>query len=136
MLSSLGRMIKGSGGPYVLIEAGLVAPGSMNKFLKGKMFNRCRRGHMMLSTALNGLHFAQFVEDISVDPNTVNMIVEWSNKKLDTSPPADVDLLETQYEFYTEGTLQGERGKTAQFWLMYSKFVNLFLMLQCAVKSR
>ena len=31
--SSIGRMIKGSGGPYVLSERDIVAMGSMNKFL-------------------------------------------------------------------------------------------------------
>ena len=41
--SSIGRIIKGSGGPYVLSERDMVAMGSMNKFLKGKMHNRCRR---------------------------------------------------------------------------------------------
>ena len=40
--SSLGRIIEGSGGPYVLTEMEVVAPGSLNKFLKGKMYNGCR----------------------------------------------------------------------------------------------
>ena len=40
-ISSLGRIIKGSGGPYVLTEVEAVAPGSLNKFLNGKMYNCC-----------------------------------------------------------------------------------------------
>ena len=42
---------------------------------------------MMLSTALEGLHFAQFVEDVFVNPNTLEMVIECSNKKTDTDPP-------------------------------------------------
>ena len=45
--SSLGRMIEGSGGPYALSESDIVAVGSMNKFLKVKMYNRCRRGNIL-----------------------------------------------------------------------------------------
>ena len=42
--SSPGKFIEGSGGPYILSECDIVAMRSMNKFLKGKMYNRCRRG--------------------------------------------------------------------------------------------
>ena len=45
--SSLGRRIEGSGGPYALSESDIVAVGSMNKFLKVKMYNRCRRGNIL-----------------------------------------------------------------------------------------
>ena len=54
--SSLGRIIEGSGGPYVLTEMEAVAPGSLNKFLKGKMYNRCRRVHILFSTALHDFY--------------------------------------------------------------------------------
>ncbi len=37
---SLGWILDGSGGPYILIEAGVLAPGSLNGFLKGKHYNR------------------------------------------------------------------------------------------------
>ena len=61
--SSLGRIIKGSGGSYVLTEMEAVAPGSLNIFLKGKMYNRCRRFHILFSTALHALHFQTFMQD-------------------------------------------------------------------------
>ena len=130
MLSSLGRIIEGSGGPYVLIEAGIIAPGSMNKFLKGKMFNRCQRGHMMLATAMEGLHFAQWVDACPVEPGRISGMVQF-----DQPPPADSERLVAKYEFFFDETLQGERVKTAQYWLVYSKFVRMFLILQRAVKT-
>ena len=111
-LSSLGRIIEGSGGPYVLIEAGIVVPGSMNKFLKGNMFNRCRRGHMLLTTALEDLHFSRFIEDVSVIPEQVAGIVEWSNKGVGTDPPADLKQFLTQYEFYSDAKLHGKKNGT------------------------
>ena len=35
--------MEGSSGPYVLCESDIVAVGAINKFLKGKMCNRCCR---------------------------------------------------------------------------------------------
>ena len=31
--------------------------GYMNKFLKDKMYNRCRRGNILLAAAMQGLYF-------------------------------------------------------------------------------
>ena len=42
VFSSTGKLIEGSGGPYALSEAKIVAAGSINQFLKGKMYNRCK----------------------------------------------------------------------------------------------
>ena len=135
MLGSLSRIIEGSGGPYVLMEGGIVAPGSMNKFLKGKMFNRCRRGYQKLALSLEGLHLKQFFLDLSVKSEDVNELLQWSEKSSDTDIPSSVLQLMAQYDFYVDETLQGERGKTAQFWMSYIKFTDLFFLLQRAVKT-
>ena len=65
--SSLGRIIEGSGGPFVLIESKLIASGSLNRFLKGKFYNRHGRGHILLSTVLRCLHFQRFLRDNEID---------------------------------------------------------------------
>ena len=49
-------MIKGSDKPYIFNEATIITMGSMGKFLKGNMYNRCKRNHTLLSTAIKGLH--------------------------------------------------------------------------------
>ena len=48
IFSAIGKLIEGSGGPYLLIESDVLALGSMNRFLKKKMYNHCRRGHIIL----------------------------------------------------------------------------------------
>ena len=48
IFSGIGKLLEGSGGPYLLSEARVVAMGSLNRFLKGKMYNRCRRSHSLL----------------------------------------------------------------------------------------
>ena len=49
IFSAIGKIVEGwSGGPYLLIESGVIAPVSTNIFLKGKMYNRCRRDDIIL----------------------------------------------------------------------------------------
>ena len=52
--SSLGKIIEGSEGSYILSESSVVAMGSMSKFPIGKAYNRWRRGHILLSAAIYG----------------------------------------------------------------------------------
>ena len=64
-------MIEVSGGPYLLSESVIVAMGSMDKFLKSKMYNRCRRGNILLAAAMQGLHFKQFLKDFKDNSDEV-----------------------------------------------------------------
>ena len=50
IFSAIGKLIEGYGGPYLRIESGVITPGSMNRFLKENMRNRCRRVHIISST--------------------------------------------------------------------------------------
>ena len=55
-VSSLGQIIEGCGGTYVLMKVEAVAPGSLNKLFGSKMYNRCRRVHILFSTALHDFY--------------------------------------------------------------------------------
>ena len=59
---ALGKMIEDSGGPTMLIETDVLATGSLNDFLSGKHFNRCKRLHPILGLALEILHFQVFID--------------------------------------------------------------------------
>ena len=84
--SALGRFIEGSGGPFALCEASVLATGSLNKFLKGKMYNRCRRSHILLFAALHSLHLDRFFQDVEIDDSAMDMLADWTEN-------ADQDLL-------------------------------------------
>ena len=86
IFSTNGKLIEGSGGPCLLIESSVIAPGSMNRFLKGKMYNHCRRGHIMLSTALHGLHFQSFLMDTHTDIDFTDELKVWLETKSDQLP--------------------------------------------------
>lgn len=86
LFSLLGKNIKGSGGPYILTEAGIIAMGSMNKFLKGKMYNRCKNCHTKLSTAMQGLHFERFLEDVNIPEEKLQELKSWCITKQNKEP--------------------------------------------------
>ena len=79
VFASLGKLIEGSGGPYILGEAGVIAIGSINKLLKGKIYNRCRRCHLLLSTALHGMNFEKLIDDFNISSSTLTAINECLN---------------------------------------------------------
>ena len=70
--------------------------GSMNKFPKGNVYERCRRGHVLLSAVIHGL----YLENFFVDPESDRF----------------KHLIE-KYVTCMEETMAGYHGKTAQFWI-------------------
>ena len=50
----IGKFIAESG-PHILTETGLLASGSLNGFISGKAYNRCKRLHMLFSGALQAI---------------------------------------------------------------------------------
>ena len=70
----------------MLTEMEDVAPGSLNKFLKGKMYNRCRRVHILFSTALHALHFQTFMQDEEFSDELKDELRKWVSDDNDVIP--------------------------------------------------
>ena len=131
---SLGRFIEGSGGPYVMTESNVIAAGSLNKFLKGKMYNRCRRVHILFSTAMHSLHFEQFLKDQGDGAVEMEEVKEWCLLEDNDVIPVKLETLAMKYNLYCEDTLLGVRGKTAQYWLMYCHMMDMYMVFHHAMK--
>lgn len=58
--------IDGSGGDIILTDSEVLAAGSLNGFLNGKHYNRCKRLHTMLALAFHALHFEAFLKTTSI----------------------------------------------------------------------
>ena len=111
-------MIKGSDKPYIFNEATIITMGSMGKFLKGNMYNRCKRNHTLLSTAIKGLHLERFIEDIGISEEAINNFQQQTKSK-EEAVSETLKILATQYTKYKEETLNGMGEKTAQYWMTY-----------------
>ena len=77
LFSSIGKILEGSGAAYLLSEAKIITGGLINKFLKGKSYNHCHRGNLLLATAMHGSHLERFIEYMNI-PST-NLLQELEN---------------------------------------------------------
>lgn len=58
---AIGKVIAESGGPAMLTDSGVLAPGSLRGFMECFNYNRCKRLHPMLALALEVLLFRRFM---------------------------------------------------------------------------
>ena len=62
--NALGKYIEESGGPYILVESGVIASNSIKNFLNLNSYNRRKRLHGLLSLTMEILHYDSFLENI------------------------------------------------------------------------
>ena len=74
---------------YILGEPCVISIGSIHKVLKEKMYNRCRRGHLLLSAALQGFHFKKLTDNVNIESSAMTESTEWSDKD-DKQPSASL----------------------------------------------
>ena len=132
--SSLRRIIESSRGPYVLTEMEAVAPGCLNKFLKGKRYNLCRRVHILFSTALHALHFQTFIQDEEFSDKLKDELRKWVSDDNDVIPES-LDMIALKYGMHCEDAMSGAHGKTAKCWMTCCHLVDLYLPFHRAMKT-
>jgi hypothetical protein len=137
----LGSFIDGLGGPNILTETEVLASGSLRGFILGKHYNRCKRIHPMLATALTQLHFQAYPATIDKDTDGIHQMLQTFNA--DPSP-ASLEVLEqseeyfdlmTRYELYCDETMLGVHGSTQKYWMMYIKLVQRWLLFNRACRT-
>ena len=62
-LKAIGKFIDTCGISNIMIDTELIVSGSINGFLSGKNFNRCKRLQPIVSLAFSILHFRQFLKE-------------------------------------------------------------------------
>ena len=138
---SVEYLIDSSGGPEILVDADVLASGSLTGFLKWKHFNRCKILHLLFATALQVLHFKNFLEEFG----PISQELATRMDELKRSPgPAMLECIEgsqeykylmESYEHSVQQTLDGEHGNTARFWMTYITLVKAYLMLSRACRT-
>lgn len=121
-----------------MVESGLLASGSVASFIDGKHFNRCKQIHPLMAVGLRILHFRSFLERENVEIGG-DVVVELE-RLLSCQTPLfiiqDQQLkdLSTKYATCEEKTINGEFGKTAQFYMVCVKLVQHFLTLSRSIR--
>ncbi|OXU17113.1 hypothetical protein TSAR_008554 [Trichomalopsis sarcophagae] len=108
-------------------------------FTDNSHFNRCKRIHLMINLALTILHFESFAqsENIEVSEEVKNYLVTFLKNRSMVPTIDNIDLLRIieSYEQYSIKTLNGEHGKTAQYYMIYINLINNYLMLTASIRT-
>lgn len=130
----IGKYIEDSGIPALMISCGLIADGSMNSFISGKHYNRCKRLHAVGALSFKCLHFKQFLRqnnDFNMDE--VRSILE---SELNTEQNLkDLNNLLQRYQHFCEQTMNGAFGKTAQFAYTYIYMVDMLNLFERSIRT-
>ncbi|XP_032457827.1 uncharacterized protein LOC116417096 isoform X1 [Nasonia vitripennis] len=122
---AVGKFINECGLTYIMVESGLLASGSVNGFISGKHFNRCKRLHPLVSLGLQVLLFEDFVtkQNISIEVSVTSKITN-----------ATLEKLLEDFLDYKKKALNGDFGKTPQYYVNYINFVDYYLMFTRSIR--
>lgn len=125
---AVGKIISDCGLTNVMVESGLLANGSVNGFLDGKHFNRCKRLHPLVALGLEILHFRSFLQknNTSLTDEIIQEVQRQQNCKISSFHIENEELkdLMNDYGIYKQQCLNGEFGKTQQFYLIYINLIH------------
>lgn len=130
--------------PYILVESGLLASGSLSGFLEGKNYNRCRRIHELTAIALQTLHFEAFLDSLKGEITKEDIAVllrcidfENANEaSFISSIPEEINELFLKYEMYSQLTLSGEHGPLAKYWMLYISKIDVHRKMSRAIRMK
>ena len=82
---AVGKFIKNCGITNIMVDTEMLASSSVNGFITGKHFNRCKRLHPMISLVIQILSFERFVEmnDVQITPAITQYLTAVSYTHLD-----------------------------------------------------
>ncbi|XP_050505694.1 uncharacterized protein LOC126883969 [Diabrotica virgifera virgifera] len=135
---AVGKFINGCGLTNMLVDAEVLANGSINTFLTGKHFNRCCKIHPIISLALQLLHVEFFLENKQYDLETIKTYLKHYSENENENPVINNELCHKIFEDYAQfkkDTLQGNHGKTPQIFMMYIQLIDYYLMLEFSIRT-
>ena len=131
----IGKIIQGSGFEEIVYQAGLCTSGGLKGVLSGKHYNRSWLIHECFAEAIERLFVKALLnvqnEDIVTAADTVESKDECQALFAEDS---FVDY-EMQYNEQVTACLNGQHGKTAQFWTNYVRLVDRQHQLHYAINT-
>ena len=139
--SCIGFFLDGSGGEIMMLDAEVLASGSLNGFISGKHYNRNKRLHPLLATAFETLHFTKFIVEYGPIPDSViaglaNVIEDVTPRDMEDVESADemLHFLE-EYEAFSQLTREGKHGATARYWMIYIDLISVYFLFSRACRT-
>ena len=138
---AIGTYICDSGIEYLLTEAGILAPGSLAGFIKGKFYNRCCRVHQIIASVMERVLFLKYKETLTDDENSLlnevtsdSFTDEEILERLNDMPLLQ-EIME-KYDAFFRRVMEQEYSSTAAYWGIYVYLINrVYWNLQRAVRT-
>lgn len=138
-LKAVGKFIDDCGVTNILVNSNAIASGSVSSFLTSKNYNRCRRLHPRLALAIQILHMERFLEDqnIEISDEEKNALLNFRSTVSSRPTITEEKLISlfSKYDKYSEETLEGRYGLTPQYYMLYVKLANYYLILDQSVRT-
>lgn len=143
----IGKLVEDCSLTQIMVNAGLLASGSVSSFLTGKHFNRCKRLHPLIELTIEILHFEFFLEneDLTLSAECFEFLkkiqkfesAEDSENLISYKPVDNEEILNllTRYDTFRQKTLEGHHGETPKFYLIYLEMVNNYLILERSIRK-
>ena len=123
LLKAFGKVIKESGGSYILNECEVLAKGSISSVFEDKDYKRAKRTHELLVLALQKLHFEQFTR--SQDDDILSILKSEMNEFRLQKQIDKAELSQEVLEMYDQYIRHiSSYGKTASFWWSYIEMIH------------
>lgn len=137
---AIGKFISDCGLMNVAVESRIIASGSVDSFISGKHFNRCKRLHPLMALGLEILHFRFFLENekITVPENFETELIAFNNRNLSYDAllnNSEVSEILSAYSAFKEASLSGAHGITPKFYMIYINLVNYYQMLSRSIRT-
>lgn len=136
---AIGKFIDNCGLTNIIVDTELLASGSVNGFITGKHFNRCKRLHPLAALSIQIMHYESFAKltNLEITDEAKQYLEDFKNERHENLEINNQYLLQLlkQYEEYETRTLAGDYGKTPQFYLTYSNLVHYYLLLNRSIRT-
>lgn len=135
---AMGKVIEESGGPAMLTDSGVLAPSSLRGFLECLNFNRCKRLHPLLALGMEILLFRRFMQGSENSEFLLDELTTFDWKSCDRDEVCKSQLFLDVFESFEklkDDAETGALGKTAQFWTMYIRYIQIYHNLERAIRE-
>ena len=131
----IGLLVSGSGFEEVLFQAGLCSSGSITGVISGKHYNRCWLAHEAFSEALERLFQERFLPSVPENVADFAQCPPGTSNVQEILDDENVTKHVVSYETQRQKCLNGDFGKTPQFWALYMKLIDRQQKLHFAVNN-
>lgn len=131
----MGKYVAGSGFEEIIFQAGICSSGSISGVISGKQYNRCWAIHEAFSEALERLFMEAYIPEVAGSLQDFARHQPGARDIISFLDEPDLCAYVRKYEELKRRCLEGDLGKTAQFWSTYMMMVDRQQKLHYAINT-